>query len=146
MGMPAIVEEERGLACGGGSGIVDGKRNEGQVVFPVGVVAGDVMPQHFFKDAVGALCLTICLGVEGRRERGNNLESFAEITPEVGGEPGVSVRDEHLDKAVILENMSEKQVCQVCRSAGLGGGNQVNILGQLVDENQYGIVALTRLW
>ena len=111
-GVEAIVSEEGGLVGGRVGGVVVGKLSNRKPGDPISMLRLHVGTQDLLNGPMGAFCLAISLRMVGGGEIQLGAKALEQRLPEIGGEAGVTVRDQDARDAtlgydVLQENMGQ---------------------------------------
>ena len=135
------VHEERSKSSRSVLGVVDGDLLRVEVIVPVGLAKVDVVAEAFLESAVGAFRLAVGLRMVSRGHGELGSEARPEVSPEVSREARVAVAEDGVGDAVVTNNLAKKEPGEFGRRDRGGGGDVVNHLGELVDEDDDGVVA-----
>ena len=92
-------------------------------------------------DLVGVLRLTVRLGMVGGGHVERGVGEGGEGGPEGGGKAGVAVRDQVGGPTMEAEDVVEVELGDTLTGDGLGGGDDVDELGETVGEGDEGVEA-----
>ena len=139
--MVAIVEVEGGEPGGGMDSVIVSELNGGEVGIPVVLEGVDVVAETGEDDLVGVLRLAVGLGVVGSGHVEGGVGEGGEGGPEGGGEAWVPIRDKVGWPTMETEDVVEEYLGDPFTGDGLGGGNDVDELGEAISEGDEGVMA-----
>jgi hypothetical protein len=141
-GMKAIICEEGGHLGGFLGGAVVGEFCKGKQAGPVILLIVAEDTEVGLEGLIHSFSLTVSLGMKGCGFPRVNLKDGSEGGPEVGRENRTTVRDNGIRKAVELDDVGDKELCEFGSRRGLETGDEVGHLGHSVNKHEDGVVAI----